>query len=177
MFQEGFQLQQVSYIHYFVQFNIFYVKEFINSSSQANMIQPSFGNELSLHICNLIVDVQKINASQIGIYVMVIVLFQADNKDRKFRFFEEIFLQAEISINITFKMLFLVLNNVELNFNNRVLRWRSYIAIIAFPTTRQVELIRKKEFTTASLYPKDNTFVFYVAFFAISYTNKVHLFR
>lgn len=45
-----------------------------------------------------------------------------DNKDKKFCFFEEIFLLADISMDISFEMPFLSLSNFEINFNNWELR-------------------------------------------------------
>lgn len=65
-------------------------------------------------------------------------------------------------------MSFPISSNVELNFNNQQLKQRSYIAIKAFSITRQVKLIRKKEFLAATLDPKDEIFFIYVAFFTIS---------
>lgn len=59
---------------------------------------------------------------------MIITLFQVNDKDKKSRFFEEIFLLANISIDIVFKMFFLILNNDEVKFNNPKLRWKLYTA-------------------------------------------------
>lgn len=53
---------------------------------------------------------------------MVITSFLLDDKDKKFRFFEEIFLLANISIDIVFGIFFLILNNVQIDFNNQELR-------------------------------------------------------
>lgn len=104
----------------------------------------------------------------------MIVLFQVDNKNGESRFFEETFLLANISIDITFRMPFFILNNVEVNFNNQELRCRLYIATEAFFTTRQVELIEKKEFVAVTFDPKDKTFIISIA----SFTNfdNIHLF-
>lgn len=66
--------------------------------------------------------VQKIDNSRLEIYKMVIVLFEINDKDKKTRFFEKTFLLADISIDVAFKVLFLSLTNVEVNFNNRQLR-------------------------------------------------------
>lgn len=61
---------------------------------------------------------QKIDDSKLETFGMVIALFQVDNKDEKSCFFEEIFLLAEISIDVAFRMFFLTLSNVQVNFNN-----------------------------------------------------------
>lgn len=49
---------------------------------------------------------------------MVIASFQINDKDRKSCFFEETLLLADININIAFRMLFLILSNVEVSFND-----------------------------------------------------------
>lgn len=43
--------------------------------------------------------------------------------------------------------------------------------------TRQIKLIRKKDFATALLDPEDKNFVIYVAFLTISNINKVYPFQ
>lgn len=58
------------------------------------------------------------NSNRLIIYEMVIALFQMDDKDEKFCFFKETFLLINISMNITFEILFLMLCNVDVNFNN-----------------------------------------------------------
>lgn len=45
-----------------------------------------------------------------------------DDKDEKSCFFEETFLLADIGMDIIFGMSFLILGNIEINFNNCVLR-------------------------------------------------------
>lgn len=64
---------------------------------------------------------QKINVSRLELFEIIIALFKIDDKDKKSHFFEKTFLLTNIGINIAFKMLFLILNNVELNFNDRQL--------------------------------------------------------
>lgn len=61
---------------------------------------------------------QKIDGSRFETFRMVIALFQLDDKDGKSRYFGEIFLAANISINVAFGILFLILSIVEVNFNN-----------------------------------------------------------
>lgn len=48
---------------------------------------------------------------------MVIASFLIDDKDKKSYFFKKIFLLANININITIRMLFLILSNIQNNFN------------------------------------------------------------
>lgn len=66
-------------------------------------------------------DVQKIDGSSLETYKMIIALFFVDDKDIKIRFFEKIFLLADITINDVFVMLFFTLNNIEVKFNKREL--------------------------------------------------------
>lgn len=49
---------------------------------------------------------------------MVIALFSIVDRIRRICCFEEIFLLTDISMDIALKMSFLILNNVEINFNN-----------------------------------------------------------
>lgn len=64
------------------------------------------------------VDIQKINGGRLKTYKMIIVLFQIDNKDGKFCFFEKTFILAYISIDVAFGLFFLILSNIKVNFNN-----------------------------------------------------------
>lgn len=62
--------------------------------------------------------IQKIDGSGLETYKIIIILFQMDGKDGKFCFFEIFFLLADISINVAFRMLLLILNNIKVNFND-----------------------------------------------------------
>ena len=75
---------------------------------------------------------------------MVIALFLVEDKERRSCVFIETFLLANINIDITLKMFFLTLNNVEIGFVGQHLNWRIYITIKILLIIRQVELIRKK---------------------------------
>ncbi len=55
------------------------------------------------------------------------------------------------------------MSNTDIDFQARDLQWRSYTIGKVLPTTRQVELIGKKEFTTAALDPENEAFVVHVA--------------
>lgn len=107
---------------------------------------------------------------------MIITSFQLDDKDRESYFFEETFLLADISMDITFGILSLILGNVKINFNNQELKQRSYTAAKALSTTKQVDIIGKKEFAVAVFDSKDETFIIHIASLTIANTDKVHLF-
>lgn len=61
---------------------------------------------------------QKIDANRVEIFGMIITLFQVDNKDKKFRFFKETLLLADIRMYVAFEILFLTLSNIKVYFND-----------------------------------------------------------
>lgn len=82
--------------------------------------------------------------------------------------FKKTFLLADISIDITFGMLFLTLSNAKINSNNQELKWRLYTAAKALSTIKQVELIEKKKFVATALDPKNKIFIIHVVSLVIS---------
>ena len=94
---------------------------------------------------------------------MIIAGFQVEDKLGRARFFQESFLLAETSMEVVLGMLFLTLNNADIQFAEKELTWKSYTAAEALPTTNQVELIDKKEFAKPALDEEFETFVVYVA--------------
>lgn len=86
------------------------------------MIWSSFTKKLGFCIQKTKVNAQKIDDSPLEIFGIVIASFIINDKDKNFRFFEETFLLADISMNITFEMFFLILKNIQINFNNRKLK-------------------------------------------------------
>ncbi len=105
---------------------------------------------------------------------MVVSTFSMSDKDGRERFFEESFLLADIKPNIMLGMPFLTMSNVDVNFQAWDLQWRSYTTGDVLPTTRWVELIRKKEFTTAALNPEHEAFVVHVATLSVDSGDKMH---
>ena len=84
---------------------------------------------------------------------------------------------ADIKSEIVLKMPFLTMNNAEVDFQARKLQWRSYTTRDILPTTRQVELIGKKEFAAAVFNSKHEAFVVYVTALNIDSGNEVHPLR
>lgn len=80
----------------------------MDPGSKINVIKPSFAKKLSLHICKINIGIQKIGNNRLKIYKITIALIQIDNKDGQFNFFEKTFLIANISINVTFGIFFLI---------------------------------------------------------------------
>ncbi len=66
-------------------------------------------------------------------------------------------------MEVVLGMPFLVLNNVDFQFGDEELTWRSYTATKALPTTSRVELIDKKEFAKVALDENSETFVVHVS--------------
>lgn len=169
------EFQRVPYIQYPTRFGYHLVKAPINSGSKINVMQLCFVGKLGLYFHKIDNSAQKINNDRLETFGMIIVSFLMKNKNKRFRFFEEIFLLADISINVAFGMLSLTLSNVEVNFTNWELRWRFYNTAEILPITERVELIGKEEFAAATLDPEKEIFIVYVSALASSSSN-VHLF-
>lgn len=56
-------------------------------------------------------------------------------------------------------MFFLTLSNIDIQFAERKLVWRSYTAVKALPTTKRGELIEKKDFIKVALDKDIESFV------------------
>lgn len=89
---------------------------------------------------------QKIDNIRLKSFAMIIALFEVDDKDRKFSFFEERFLPANINMNVNFGILFLTLINVKVNLNNQKRRYRLYHANKANVSIRRYIWLEKKSF-------------------------------
>ena len=66
-------------------------------------------------------------------------------------------------MKVVLGMPFLTLSNANIQFTEKEFTWRSYTAVKALPTTKQVELIDKKEFAEAALDEESETFVVHIA--------------
>lgn len=55
---------------------------------------------------------------------MIIALFEIKDKKNKCEFFKEIFLLANLSIYMVLEILFLILNNIKINFQELELYWK-----------------------------------------------------
>ena len=105
---------------------------------------------------------------------MVISTFFVSDKENKESFFEESFLFADVKPDIVSGMLCLTMRNVDNDFQDRNLQWMSYTTGDIFPTTKQVELIGKKEFAVAVLDLEYETFIVHVAVFCLDIVDKMH---
>ena len=67
-------------------------------------------------------------------------------------------------MEVVLRMYFLTLSNADIQFSEKELTWRSYIAKKALPTTQRVELINKKEFAKVALNENIEAFMVHVSF-------------
>ena len=135
----------------------------INSGSKVNAMTLAYPKQLGLQVWKTDVGAQKIDGSLLQIFGMVIAGFQVENKLGRARFFQESFLLAETSMEVVPQMSFLTLSNANIQFARKELTWRSYTTAEALLTTKQIELLDKKEFAKAALDEKSETFVLHVA--------------
>ena len=118
------------------------------------------------------VSAQRINGLKLDILGIVIPSFFMEDKEEKYRFFEKTFLLVNISIDIAFKILFLILSNIKIDFNDCYLLKKTYTAVGALPTMRRGKLIGKKKFVTIIFDSEDEAFVVHIT--PISQESHVH---
>ena len=126
-------------------------------------MHPAFTERLGLVVQTTNVGTKKIDGTTLETYGMVVAAFSVTDQADRVRFFEEIFLVANVSPDVVLGMLFFTLSGANVDFPKRELRWRSYTIEEALPTTKRVELVGKKEFAAAALDPGHETFVVHVA--------------
>ena len=101
------------------------------------------------------------------------------DKANQVRFFEKIFLIANVSPEIVLGMPFLTLSSADIDFLSWGLRWKTHTTKEAFPTTWRIKLVKKKEFAAIALDPKYKIYVVYIASLSstLLITFDVHPFR
>ena len=119
-------LECIPCIHYSVQFkkdtSKAQVQALINLGSEVNAIYLTFAKQLGLPIRPTNVRAQKINGTMLDTYEMVVVAFSVEDKANRVKFFEEIFLVANVSPEVVFGMLFLTLSSTDIYFSGWELR-------------------------------------------------------
>ena len=108
---------------------------------------------------------------------MVVFTFSILDKDGRKRFFEKSFLLAEVQPEIVLGMLFLIISNVDVNFQARDLQWRFHTTGNVLPTTRWIELMGKKKFPAAALDPKYKVSIVHIAALSVDPDDEMHLLR
>ena len=139
------------------------VSAYLDLGSKVNAMHPAFAEKLGLVVQTTNVGAQKIDATTLETYGMVVAAFSVTDQTDRVSFFEETFLVANVSPDVVFGMPFLTLSGADVDFPKRELRWRSYTIEEALPTTKRVELVGKKEFAAAALDPGHEIFVVHVA--------------
>ena len=93
----------------------------LNLGSEVNAIHPAFAERLGFVVQTTNVSAQKIDGTIIEIYGMVVAAFSVTDQANKIRFFEEIFLVANVSPDVVLEILFLTLNSMDINFPKKEL--------------------------------------------------------
>ena len=159
-------LERIPCIHYPVQFkknaDKTPMQALIDSKNEVNVIYPYFAKQLGFLIRPTDVGAQKSNGITLDTHRIVVAAFSVVDKANQVRFFEETFLVANVSLKIVFEMFFLTLSGADVDFSDRKLRWRIYTTKEAFPITKRVKLVGKKEFAAAALDPEYKTYVVHV---------------
>lgn len=73
------------------------VRALIDSGSEVNAITPTYASKLGLRVCHTDVGAHKIDGSTFETFGMVLANFQVEDKLGRARFFQEMFLLADIS--------------------------------------------------------------------------------
>ena len=157
-------LAQVPCIRYPITFQKKFVPVllFFDSGSEVNAIHPTCARELDLFIRPTDVGTQKIDGTTLDIFGIVVATFSMTNKANRIKFFEKIFLVANINPEVVFEILFLTLNGADVDFLSQKLWWRTYTTKEALPTIRRIKLMGKKEFAVTALDPRYKTYLIYV---------------
>ena len=138
------------------------VEALIDSGNKVNTMTPAYALKLGLKVHTTDVRAQKIDSSTLETFGMVLASFQIEDKLSRIQYFQKTFLLADISVKVVLRMPFLTLSNVNIQFAEKKLTWRSYITTEALPTTKRVEIIDKKEFAGVALDENVEAFVVHV---------------
>ena len=120
--------------------------------------------KLGLKVRSTNLGAQKIDGSILETFGMVLASFQVENTLGRAWFFQEMFLLADLSIEVVLGMPFLTFSNADIKFAQKKLTWRSYTAAEALSTTKRVKIIDRKEFAKAVLDEHVEAFVVHVTF-------------
>ena len=133
-----------------------------DSGSKVITIYPTFAQELGLSIRQINVRAQKINGTILNTFGIVVAVFSVIEKANRVRFFEKTFLVANISLEMVFGILFLILSNADINFSGWKLRWRTSTTKKALSTTRYIEIVGNIKFAAGVLDPEHKTYIVHV---------------
>ena len=94
---------------------------------------------------------------------MVIVDLQVENKVERPKFFQKIYLMANTKFEVILGIPFLKLSNTDILFNKKIFTWRTYTTNKALSTTKQIKIIDKKNFVTATFNANSKMFIMHIA--------------
>ena len=77
---------------------------------------PAYTSKLGFNVHHTNIGAQKIDNSIFKIFRLVLASFQIEDKLGRTRFFQKMFLLADISIEVVLSMFFLTFNNVDIQF-------------------------------------------------------------
>ena len=124
------ELERVTYIQYLIAFPggvtqngsaLGPVLALLDSSSEVNAMHPAFAERLGLVVRTTNVGAQKIDGTTLETYEMVVAAFSVTDQANRVKFFEEIFLVANVSPDVVFGMPFLTLSGADVDFPKREL--------------------------------------------------------
>ena len=167
------KLEQITYIQYPITFlgNVTQddlaldpMSALLYLGNEINVMHPAFTERLGLLIQTINLSTQKIDGITFETYEIVVAAFLIIDQADKVRFFEKIFLVANVSPDEVLGMPFFTLSGADVDFLKKKLWWRSYTIKKALLTTKRVELVRKKEFAAAAFDSGHETFIIHVVF-------------
>ena len=85
---------------------------------------PGYALKLGLKVCPTNGRAQKIDESTPETFEIVLASFQVEDKLGKARFFQEMLLLADFSVEVVLEMPFLTLSNTDIYFARKKLTWR-----------------------------------------------------
>ena len=138
------------------------VRALIDLGSEVNAMYPAYATKLGLRTRKIDIGAQKIDGSHLDTFGMVIADCSVKDKLKRVRFFQKIFLLANIGLEVVLGIPFLTLSKADIRFAERELVWRTYTAAEALPTTRKMKIIDKREFAAAALNADDEIFVVHI---------------
>ena len=111
-------LTQVLCIRYPINFGKKFLSMLFDLNNKFNTIHLTFAIELGLFIRQIDVEAQKIDNIVLYTYEIVVATFSVMDKANRVRFLEKTFLMANISPEVVFGILFLILIDMNIDFLN-----------------------------------------------------------
>ncbi len=88
----------------------------LDLGNKVNAMIQTFAHYLVFKIRNTNIGGQKIDGITLKTYKIVVFTFSISDKDNKERFFKKSFLLADIKSNVVLGILFLTINNADIDF-------------------------------------------------------------